>query len=170
MWAVTIQSASVRTDVKDVLTRAGQEAILPDFLTRHLSIRYRYTTFEIHRQILGRRMRLEGGVSRDYKVQRELDTRMGHIIWRKRVMGQERLTRKNMSRTGHHRLSVKFRTRGARDPCTFSVMGPGGLPGTTAVPDNDWCMSHLSEAGSEPTIDHIHLPAWHHTCSNLPKL
>jgi len=57
-------------------------------------------------------------VSRDYTVQRELDTSLGRVIWRTRVLWQERLTRNDTLRTGHHRLSVKFRTCGARDPST----------------------------------------------------
>ena len=51
-----------------------------------------------------------------------------------------------------------------------SRVGPDGLPSTTAVQDDDGWMSGLSGAGSDTITAHIHLPPWHHTCSNLPKL
>jgi hypothetical protein len=31
-------------------------------------------------------------------------------------------------------------------------------------------VTHLRDASADPIIAHIHLPPWHHTCSNLPKL
>src|SRR4029450_8165776 len=50
------------------------------------------------------------------------------------------------------------------------VMCTNGLPGTTAVQCCDECMSRHSRASSLPICAYIHLPPWHHTCSNLPKL
>jgi hypothetical protein len=50
------------------------------------------------------------------------------------------------------------------------AMCTNGLPGTTAVRDADGWMSRLSRASSLPIGAYIHLPVWHHTCSNLPKL
>ena len=51
-----------------------------------------------------------------------------------------------------------------------SLVGPDGPPSTAAVRCDDGRMSRLSGAGSDTITAHIHLPAWHHTCSNLPKL
>jgi hypothetical protein len=43
-------------------------------------------------------------------------------------------------------------------------------PGPTTVPVCDGWMSRRSDASSDPPVAHIHLPPWHQTCSNLPKL
>jgi hypothetical protein len=52
-----------------------------------------------------------------------------------------------------------------------SRVGPDGLPSTAAVRCDDGRMSRLSGVvGSDTITAHIHLPPWHHTRSNLPKL
>jgi len=39
-----------------------------------------------------------------------------------------------------------------------------------AVQCHNGGVTRLREASVDPIIAHIHLPPWHHTCSNLPKL
>ena len=39
-----------------------------------------------------------------------------------------------------------------------------------AVQCHNGGVTRLRDASVDPIIAHIHLPPWHHTCSNLPKL
>ena len=104
-------------------------------------------------QILAALGRPVGGAERPYRSHRH------HLMSPRRPLVQPHA----------HRHMPSAAHRPARR-CPVSLMGPDGLPGLTAVRDADGWMSRLSRASSVAISAYIHVPPWHHTCSNLPKL